>query len=244
MAIEESKDLSSLALDELITKKESSDDETLTFGSDDEEYAMAVRNFKKFFRRNNRFVRQPREEKKSFRQRDDKKGKSDRKCFRCGDLNHLIGECPKLPRNKEQKVFVEGSWSDSKNEAEDKTNEETCLMAQSSNEVTLKSSYFSDNVSSLDDGSMQFEYNNLCEISLKIINKNKILKTKRELLEKETLELKEKIKKLERNKEVDISCELCQHLHLENAKLKETQVKFNQSSNSLNEMLNVQSQRE
>ncbi|GKF75525.1 hypothetical protein Tco_0224969 [Tanacetum coccineum] len=96
-AIEESKDLSSLALDELIgnlkvhevvmekdfeiykgkkerinsialkAKKESSDDETLTSGSDDEEYAMA---------------------------------------------------------------------SDSENDAEDKTNDETCLMAQSSNEVT------------------------------------------------------------------------------------------------------------
>nr|GEW60346.1 UBN2 domain-containing protein [Tanacetum cinerariifolium] len=49
--IEESKDLSSLVLDELIAKKESSDDETLTSESDDEEYAMAVRNFKKFFRR-------------------------------------------------------------------------------------------------------------------------------------------------------------------------------------------------
>ncbi|GJW24186.1 zf-CCHC domain-containing protein [Tanacetum coccineum] len=126
-AIEESKDLSSLALDELIgnlkvygvvmekdfkiykekkervksialkAKKESSDDETSISGSDDKEYAMAVRNFKKFFRRNGRFVRQPREEKKSFRKRDDKKGKSDRKCFRCGDLNHLIGECPKPP---------------------------------------------------------------------------------------------------------------------------------------------------
>nr|GEV31987.1 hypothetical protein [Tanacetum cinerariifolium] len=36
---------------------------------------------------------QPCEEKKSFCQRDDKKGKSDRKCFRCGDPNHLIGEC-------------------------------------------------------------------------------------------------------------------------------------------------------
>ncbi|GJV94511.1 hypothetical protein Tco_1546088 [Tanacetum coccineum] len=54
-------------------KKESSDDETLTSGSDDEEYAMAVRKFKKFFRRKGKFVRQPREEKKSFRQRDEKK---------------------------------------------------------------------------------------------------------------------------------------------------------------------------
>ncbi|GJW56093.1 reverse transcriptase domain-containing protein [Tanacetum coccineum] len=109
MAIEESKDLSSLVLDELIgnLKKESSDNETLKSGSDDEEYAMAVRNFKKFFRRKGKFVRQPREENKSFRQRDEKKGKSDRKCFRCGNLNHLIGDCPKPSRNKDQKPSLE-----------------------------------------------------------------------------------------------------------------------------------------
>ncbi|GJY51861.1 zf-CCHC domain-containing protein [Tanacetum coccineum] len=137
--IEESKYLSSLALDELIdnlkvhevvmekdseiyrgkkervksialkAKKESSDDETSTSGSDDEEYAMAVRNFKKFFRRKGNFVRQLREEKKSFRQKDEKKGKSDRKCFRCGDPNHLIGDCLKPPRNKDQKAFIGGS---------------------------------------------------------------------------------------------------------------------------------------
>ncbi|GKC11768.1 zf-CCHC domain-containing protein, partial [Tanacetum coccineum] len=81
----------------LKTKKESSDEETLTSGSDNEEYAMVVRKFKKFFKMTGRFVREPREEKKSFRQRDNKKGKSDRKCFRCGDPNHLIGECPKPP---------------------------------------------------------------------------------------------------------------------------------------------------
>ncbi|GKC26072.1 zf-CCHC domain-containing protein [Tanacetum coccineum] len=93
----------------LKAKKESSDDETSTSGSDDEEYAMAVRNFKKFFRRKGRFVRQPREEKKSFRQRGDKKSKSDRKCFRCGNPNHLIGECPKPQQNKDQKAFIGGS---------------------------------------------------------------------------------------------------------------------------------------
>ncbi|GJU04545.1 zf-CCHC domain-containing protein [Tanacetum coccineum] len=151
MTIEESKDLSSLTLDELIARKESSDDETSTFKSDDEEYAMSVRNFKKFFRRKGRFVRQPSEEKKSFRQRDDKKGKSDRKCFICGDPNHLIGECPKPPRNKDQKAFGRGSWSDSKNEVGYKTNDETCLMAQSSYEVTLDSSHYSENASSFDD---------------------------------------------------------------------------------------------
>ncbi|GJR53157.1 zf-CCHC domain-containing protein [Tanacetum coccineum] len=61
------------------------------------------------------------------------KGKSDRKCFRCGDPNHLIGDCPKPSRNKDQKAFIGGSWSDSENDANDKTNDETCLMAQSSN---------------------------------------------------------------------------------------------------------------
>ncbi|GKA49991.1 hypothetical protein Tco_0743064 [Tanacetum coccineum] len=96
-AIKGSKKLSSLALDELIgnlkvheavmekdseiykgkkervksialkAKKESSDDETSTSESDEKEYDMAIRNFKKFFRRKGKFVRQPREEKKSFR---------------------------------------------------------------------------------------------------------------------------------------------------------------------------------
>ncbi|GJZ59959.1 hypothetical protein Tco_0615775 [Tanacetum coccineum] len=93
-AIKESKYLSSLALDKLIgnlkvhevvmekdfeiykgkkervksialkAKKEYSDDKTSTSESYDEEYAMAVRNFKKFFRRKGKFVRKPREERK------------------------------------------------------------------------------------------------------------------------------------------------------------------------------------
>ncbi|GJZ72007.1 zf-CCHC domain-containing protein [Tanacetum coccineum] len=186
---------------------------------------------------------QPREEKKSFRQRDEKKGKSDRKYFRCGDPNHLIGNCPKPSRNKDQKAFIGGSWNDSENDTEDKTNDETCLMAQSANEVTLNSSYHSDDASSLDNDSMQIEYDSLCEISLKIINKNKILKTKRDLLEKEILELNDKIKKLERSKEIEIACKSCEELKSENAKLKETQVKFvkfDKSANSLREMLNNQ----
>ncbi|GJT06918.1 zf-CCHC domain-containing protein [Tanacetum coccineum] len=221
--------------------KKSSDDETSTSGSDDKEYVMAVRNFKKFFKRKGEFVRQPREEKNSFRQRDEKKGKSDWKCFRCGDLNHLIRDCPKPPRNKDQKAFIGGSWSDSENDAEDKTNDETCLLAQSSNKVTLNSSYYNDNASSLDNDNIQLEYDNLCEISLNIINKNKVLKTKRDLLEKEILELNEKIKKVERNKEIDITYTSCQELKLENARLKETQakfLKFDKSANSLREMLN------
>ncbi|GKA58491.1 retrovirus-related pol polyprotein from transposon TNT 1-94 [Tanacetum coccineum] len=122
----------SLALN---AKKESSDEECSTSGSEDEEYAMAVRDFKKFFKRRGTFVRQPRNDKNTFqRSRGDKNGKSDRKCFRCGDPNHLIGECPKPPKDKNQRAFLRGSWSDSSEEDDEKVNNETCLVAQASSE--------------------------------------------------------------------------------------------------------------
>ncbi|GJT80467.1 hypothetical protein Tco_1054809 [Tanacetum coccineum] len=124
---QESKDLTSLSLDELIgnlkvyevvikkdsemvkgkreqnrslalkAKKESSDEDSLTFDSEDEEYAMAVRDFQKFFKRRGRFVRQ---------------------------LHH------------ERKALVGGSWSDSDEDEEEKTKDEKCLMSKASNEVS------------------------------------------------------------------------------------------------------------
>ncbi|GKA65953.1 retrovirus-related pol polyprotein from transposon TNT 1-94, partial [Tanacetum coccineum] len=125
MAIEESKDLTSLSLDELIenlkvhemiikkdseivkakgerkylalkAKKESSDEECSTSGSEDEEYAMTVRDFKKFFKRR---------------------------------------ECPKPPKDKNQRAFVGGSWSNSGEEDDEKARDEMCLVAQASNEL-------------------------------------------------------------------------------------------------------------
>ncbi|GJR17301.1 zf-CCHC domain-containing protein, partial [Tanacetum coccineum] len=164
MAIEESKDLTSLSLDELIgnlkvhemiinkdskivkakverkslalkAKNEFSDEDCSTSGSVHVEYAMAVRDFKKFFKRRGRFVRQPRNDKKTFqRSRDDKNGKSDRKCFRCRNPKHLIRECPKPPKDKNQRAFVGGSWSDSGEEDDEKVNNKTCLVAQASSE--------------------------------------------------------------------------------------------------------------
>nr|GEV79158.1 transposase, Ptta/En/Spm, transposase, Tnp1/En/Spm-like protein [Tanacetum cinerariifolium] len=50
-------------------KKESSDEDNSTFDSEDEEYAMAVKNFKKFFKRRGRFIRKPHDERKSYNQR-------------------------------------------------------------------------------------------------------------------------------------------------------------------------------
>ncbi|GKE93579.1 zf-CCHC domain-containing protein, partial [Tanacetum coccineum] len=119
----------------LKAKKESSNEDSLTSDSEDEEYAMAVRDFKKFFKRRGRFVRQPHDERKiSRRSKDDKNGKGERKCFKCGDSNHLIGECPKISRSYNQIAFVGGSWSDNDEDEEEKTKDEKCLMAKASNE--------------------------------------------------------------------------------------------------------------
>nr|GEU76620.1 alpha/beta hydrolases superfamily protein [Tanacetum cinerariifolium] len=123
----------------LKAKKESSDEECLTSDSEDKEYAMAVRDFKKLFKRRGRFVRQPWNNKKTFQRiRDDKNGKSDRKCFRCNDPNHLIRECPKPPKDKNQRAFVGGSWSNSGEEDDNKVKDETCLVAHESNEICLR----------------------------------------------------------------------------------------------------------
>ncbi|GJZ74945.1 alpha/beta hydrolases superfamily protein [Tanacetum coccineum] len=119
-------------------KRDYYDEESSTSDSEDEEYDMAVRDFKKFFKRRGRFVRQPRDERKSFqRSKNDKNGKSKKKWFRCGDPNHLIGECPKPPRRKNQRDFVEGTWSDGGEDEEEKTKDENCLVAQASNEICL-----------------------------------------------------------------------------------------------------------
>ncbi|GJW56615.1 zf-CCHC domain-containing protein [Tanacetum coccineum] len=226
-AIEESKDLTSLSFDELIrnlkAKKESSDEECLTSGSEDEEYAMAVRDFKKLFKRSGTFVRQPQNDKNIFqRSRDDKNSKSDRKCFRCGDPNHLIGECPKQMKDKNQRAFVGGSWSDNGEEDDEK---------------------FSDENSSIDDLVLDSEYDKLCKMSLKIITKNKRLKAAGNSLEKEHNILKEKVSTLEKNKGVDLECVKCHMLKTKNEKLKEEALKltkFEKSTHCLNEMIRNQ----
>ncbi|GJX81815.1 copia protein [Tanacetum coccineum] len=142
MAIEESKDLSTLPLDELIgnlkvyevvlekdleifknkkekykslalkARKVQSEEEATSSESNDEEYAMT--NF--------------------WKVKEDKKEKDDQRCFKCGDLNHFISDCPKHSFS-DQKAFIFGCWSDSEDNSK---KEEICLMAIDSNEVCLK----------------------------------------------------------------------------------------------------------
>ncbi|GJZ66015.1 retrovirus-related pol polyprotein from transposon TNT 1-94, partial [Tanacetum coccineum] len=46
-------------------------------------------------------------------------------------------ECPKPLKDKNQRAFVGGSWSDSGEEDDEKAKNETCLVAQASNEICL-----------------------------------------------------------------------------------------------------------
>ncbi|GJV69746.1 zf-CCHC domain-containing protein [Tanacetum coccineum] len=126
---------------------------------------MAVKRTYQIFKRQEDSRKIPHDDRKSFqRNKDDKNSKSERKCFKCGDPNHLIGECPKLSRNYSQRAFVGGSWSGSDEDKEDKTKDKKFLMAKASNEVLSKTEFFSDDESSLDEKDLDSEYNRLCNI--------------------------------------------------------------------------------
>ncbi|GJZ72272.1 hypothetical protein Tco_0636123 [Tanacetum coccineum] len=124
--------------------------------------------------------------------------------------------------------------SDSEEE-DDSNKDEICLMALDNNEVLSDSLYYSS--SSLDSESLQNEHNILCKISLRIINKNKHLKTKNEILDNEVRDLKNMIEQLEKNKEVSVECESCAKLHSKIESLSSKLAKFENSSYFLQEMI-------
>ncbi|GKA00867.1 retrovirus-related pol polyprotein from transposon TNT 1-94 [Tanacetum coccineum] len=232
-AIEESKDLSKLSLDELVgnlkvyevvlekdlkianTKKEKykslalkakqvlSDNDTSSSGSNDEEYAMAIRDFKKFFRRRGNLFDNLMTTKRTSEKSRKRKGRS-KMLQVCGD---------------------------------DSKKEEICLMGHS-NEVLSDNLYYSS--SSLDNESRQNEYDKLGQISLRIINKNKRLKAKNESLKKTINELKTKLDILEKGKETSSNCDACDELRLEVNSLKLKLASFEYSSSSLQKMVEMQ----
>ncbi|GKB31293.1 zf-CCHC domain-containing protein [Tanacetum coccineum] len=158
----------------------------------------------------------------------------DQRCFKCGNQNHFISYCPKHSFG-DQKAFVVECWSDSE---DDSQKEEICRMALDNNEVLSDTPYYSS--SSLDNDSWKNEYDKLCKISLRIINKNKQLKAKNEVLKKEACELKTKVEQLERNKEISLECESCVNLQSKISSLILKLASFKNSSSSLQEMLEIQ----
>jgi hypothetical protein len=77
------------------TKKEDTSDE----GSTDEETAFVIRKYKKFLK-----------SRTSRKDGDERKMKSQRKCYECGEYGHFIAECPKNKnKNEEEKKYKEKS---------------------------------------------------------------------------------------------------------------------------------------
>ncbi|GJY31910.1 retrovirus-related pol polyprotein from transposon TNT 1-94 [Tanacetum coccineum] len=58
-------------------------------------------------------------------------GNLNQRTLRCGDPNHLIGECPKPLKYKNQRAFVGGSWSDRGEEDDEKAKDDTVLVVSS-----------------------------------------------------------------------------------------------------------------
>nr|GFA81343.1 transposase, Ptta/En/Spm, transposase, Tnp1/En/Spm-like protein [Tanacetum cinerariifolium] len=221
-AIEESKDLTSLSLDELTrnlkvhkliikkdskivkakgerkylalkAKKESSDEEWLTSKSEDEERSKEAEMI-----RTTKVIGSALD----------------------AVIRTTYWRMSEITEGKETKSIRQRLWSDNGEKDDEKDKYETCLMDQASSKVRSESSYFSDENSSIDDFALDSEYDKLCKMSLKIFTKNKGLKAIRNSLENELTELKEKLSKLEKNKGVDLECTKCQILKIDNKKLK------------------------
>ncbi|GJU97760.1 retrovirus-related pol polyprotein from transposon TNT 1-94 [Tanacetum coccineum] len=76
--------------------------------------------------------------------------------------------------------------------------------------------------------------------SLRIINKNKHLKAKNELLKRNYNELKIKLELLEKNKDISNKCDVCDKLEIEINSLKLKLASFENSSSSLQKMVEMQ----
>ncbi|GKE37954.1 zf-CCHC domain-containing protein, partial [Tanacetum coccineum] len=171
-AIEESKDLSTLPLDELIGNLKVYEvvlekDSEISKSKKEKYKSLALKARKVLSEKEASFSNSEDQEYAMAKFKDDKKEKENRRCFKCGDPNHFISDCPKHSYN-DQNAFVVGCWSDSEDDSKKK---EICLMALDNNEVLSDTPYYSS--SSLDNESWQNEYDKLCKVSLRIINKNK-----------------------------------------------------------------------
>ncbi|GJR55725.1 retrovirus-related pol polyprotein from transposon TNT 1-94 [Tanacetum coccineum] len=105
MTIEESKDLTSLSIDELIEN---------------------LKVHKMIIKKDSKIVK-AKGERKSLALKA-KKESSDEECL----------TSRKPPKEKNQRAFIEGSWSDSGEEEYEKVKDETCLVAQASSEICLR----------------------------------------------------------------------------------------------------------
>ncbi|GJS87571.1 reverse transcriptase domain-containing protein [Tanacetum coccineum] len=121
-AIEESKNLTTLSLDELIGN---------------------LKVYEEVIKKDVETVKGKKEQSRSLALKvkkevsDEDSSSSDSEDEECGDPNHFIGECSKPPKNTDQRAFIGGVWSDNGEDEVEKTKDEACLVAQAPDEICL-----------------------------------------------------------------------------------------------------------
>ncbi|GJV17865.1 protein CHUP1, chloroplastic [Tanacetum coccineum] len=194
-AIEEAKDLATLPLD--VTRDQTSDDSDSQGGSDEdvdeeeeaESFNFLARNFRKFFRKGNRFGRSNqfgngannfgKGRCNSFGNKGGQSSKPKGACHNCGIEGHFASECRKPKENKD---FIGGAWSDS---------EDDIIDLQKENEELLRFNK---------DFTKTFE---------KLLKEKRALEDKNLKLSSKISDLKIEVKKLANNKEMVEPCKNC-----------------------------------
>nr|GEX84124.1 transposase, Ptta/En/Spm, transposase, Tnp1/En/Spm-like protein [Tanacetum cinerariifolium] len=112
-AIEESKDLTSLSLDELIEN---------------------LKVYEVIIKKDSEMVKGKREQNRSLALKAKKESSDeDSSTSDSEDEEYVIASS----RNNNQRAFIGGAWSDSGEDEEEKNKDETCLVAQASNQMCL-----------------------------------------------------------------------------------------------------------
>ncbi|GKC67836.1 zf-CCHC domain-containing protein [Tanacetum coccineum] len=206
--IKEAKDLATLPLNELIGNLKVYEIVLGNDGESDEDvdekeaeaFNLLARNFRKFFRKGNRFGRGNRfgngrnrfgkGRGNNFRNKGGEESKLRGACYNCGIEGNFASEC-RMP--KENKAFVKGSWNDSE-DGDEPLNDATCLMAVDSQEVVSKPS--SSNID-LNYINLQKENEELLKFNKDFAKTFKKTFKRKTIFEKENSKLSSKINDLE-----------------------------------------------
>ncbi|GJY94408.1 hypothetical protein Tco_0510769 [Tanacetum coccineum] len=117
MVHEESKNLTTLPLDELIGN---------------------LKVYEEVIKKDVEMVKGKKEQSRSLALKVKKEvSDEDNSSFDSEDEDHFIGEYLKPPKNNDQRAFIRGAWSDNGEDEVEKTKDEACLVAQAPDEICL-----------------------------------------------------------------------------------------------------------